>query len=133
MRSRSHPRADQAAPPCRNPRFGMSPLNCGAVVRISFWTILTNGHMIENAPQRIAPDNRDSREPQCHFSRFSQSDLDAEKREDHSLRANGDEVAYGHIDTRFEKAVAASLAGHRTITFPNIEFFFLILLMAIST
>ena len=72
---------------------------------------IANGHMIEKAPQPIAPDNRDSREPQCHFSRFSQSDLDAEKREDHSLRAHGNEVAYGHIDAGFEEAVTPGLAG----------------------
>ena len=111
----------------------MSPLNCGAVVRISLPADIANGYMVENAPQRIAPDNRDSREPQCHFSRFSQSDLDAKKREDHRLGAHGNDIPDGHIDAGFEKTVATGLAGHRTITFPNIEFFFLILLMAIST
>ena len=55
-----------------------------------------------------------------------------EKRKDHRLGAHGHDIADGHVDAGFEEAVAARLAGHRTITFPNIEFFFLILLMAIS-
>lgn len=97
-------------------------LSFGTGDRISLPDDIANGNMIENAPYCIAPDNRDSREPQCHFSRFSQSDLDAEKREDHSLRAHGNEVAYGHIDAGFEKAVTSRLAGHKTITFPNSEF-----------
>ena len=99
-------------PPAGNQGLISDSLSFGTGDRISLPDDIANGNMIENAPYCIAPDNRDSREPQCHFSRFSQSDLDTEKREDHRLGANGDDVAHGHVDEGFDKAVTARLAGH---------------------
>ena len=88
----------------------MSPLNCGAVVRISLPADIANGNMIENAPQRIAPDNRNRREPEGHFRRLPEPYPDPEKREDHRLGAHGNDIPDGHIDAGFDKAVKARLS-----------------------